>query len=149
VRKITLLSFCLAILSISTNVCAGPTGPAGLWRSYDDASAKANALIRIAEVQGVLQGRIEKLILGPSEDQDPICEKCKGSQKDKRITGMLIMHGLVKENDKYVNGQILDPETGETYQCTLTLDKDGKKLNVRGFIGLPMLGRSQMWIRVE
>jgi len=45
--------------------------------SYDDAGVKAKTLIRITEHNRVLQGQIEKMILTPSEDQNPNCAKCK------------------------------------------------------------------------
>ena len=46
-------------------------------------------------------------------------------------------------------GDILDPGNGKVYRVRLRPVDGGKKLEVRGFVGMPMLGRTQTWIRVE
>jgi len=47
------------------------------------------------------------------------------------------------------DGKILDPDNGTDYRLRLTPIEGGKKLEVRGYIGTPLLGRTQTWIRVE
>ena len=62
---------------------------------------------------------------------------------------MSILYGLKQENNNQWNkGEILDPENGKTYHCLLRLMENGEKLKVRGYVGVPLLGRSQTWIRV-
>jgi hypothetical protein len=148
VKRSAFLLICLTMLS-SAKALADPGSPVGLWKSYDDAGTRPSALIRIMEINGVLHGHIERLFLQPGEAPNPVCDKCQGARKDKPITGMLIMTNMRKEKDEYLGGEILDPENGETYKCTLRLSRDGKKLNVRGYIGVPLLGRSQVWVREE
>jgi len=63
--------------------------------------------------------------------------------------GLTILTGLRKDGDEYTDGKILDPDNGKVYSSTLRLAEDGRKLNVRGYIGLSLLGRSQTWIRQE
>ena len=46
-------------------------------------------------------------------------------------------------------GEILDPNNGKVYKVRLKPADGGKKLDVRGYIGAPLLGRTQTWIRVE
>ena len=53
------------------------------------------------------------------------------------------------EDNQWDGGHILDPEDGKTYKVRLTPADGGKKLDVRGYIGAPLLGRTQTWIRVE
>ena len=60
---------------------------------------------------------------------------------------MTILSGLKKDGDVYSGGQILDPSNGKVYKSKLTVIEDGNKINVRGYIGVPMLGRSQIWVR--
>lgn len=144
-----LLALGLATLLSVSPVLADEKSPVGLWKSYDDAGVKAKALIRITEHNGVLQGQVEKLILTPSEDQNPNCAKCKGALKDQPLIGMVILNNLKKDADQYSGGEILDPEVGETYKCKLQVIEGGKRLSVRGYIGVPMLGRSQVWQRQE
>jgi uncharacterized protein (DUF2147 family) len=62
---------------------------------------------------------------------------------------MTILSGLAKQGDDYEGGEILDPENGKVYRAKLKLSDGGRKLEVRGFIGVSLFGRSQMWLREE
>lgn len=128
---------------------ASDASPAGLWKNIDDATGKPRALIRITESAGTLQGKIEKVFPAPGESQNPTCEKCEGENKDAPIVGLVILSGLKKDGDAYAGGQILDPDNGKVYRSKLQLIDGGKKLSVRGYIGMPLLGRSQTWVRQE
>ncbi len=123
--------------------------PVGLWKNIDDITGKPKALIRITETQGELRGAIEKLYLAPGEDPNPRCVLCKGANKDQPVIGMIFMSGLRKSGDEYTGGEIIDPDNGKVYRSKLTLVDKGKRLNVRGYIGMPLLGRSQIWVRQE
>ena len=137
-----------AVLSIAP-AFADSGSPVGLWKNIDDVSGKPKALIRITEANGVLQGKIEQLFREPNEDPAPKCDKCAGARKDQPVLGMTILSGLKKDGDEYSGGEILDPSDGEVYKSKLRLTDGGKKLSVRGYIGVPMLGRSQTWVRQE
>jgi uncharacterized protein (DUF2147 family) len=128
---------------------ADDNSPVGLWKNIDDATGKPKALIRITESNGALQGKIEQLFRAPGEDQNPKCDKCEGARKDQPIIGMEILSGLKKDGDEYAGGEILDPNNGKVYKSKLHLTDAGKKLSVRGYIGMPMLGRSQVWVRQD
>lgn len=134
---------------LSMPAWAADLSPVGLWKNIDDVSGKPKALIRISENKGELEGRIEQLFRPAGEDQNPKCVKCEGVLKDQPIVGMVFMSGLKKSGDEYSGGEILDPDNGKVYKSKLTLIDGGKKVNVRGYIGIPMLGRSQVWIRQE
>lgn len=137
-----------AALSIAP-AFADTNSPAGLWKNIDDQTGKPKALIRITENNGVLSGQIEKLFRDANEDQNPKCDKCEGARKDQPIIGMTILSNLKKDGDEYAGGEILDPNNGKVYKSKLHLTDGGKKLDVRGYIGVPMLGRSQTWVRQE
>lgn len=128
---------------------ADNASPVGLWKNIDDKTGKPKAEIRISEANGVLQGRIEKLFRAPDQEQNPICDKCEGADKGKPMVGLAIINGMKKDGDEYNGGTILDPENGKVYKSKMKLANDGKKLDVRGYIGVPMLGRSQTWVRQE
>jgi uncharacterized protein (DUF2147 family) len=128
---------------------ADTTSPVGLWQSIDDVTGKPKALIRISEHKGVLDGRIEKLYRSPDQDQNPRCEPCEGVRHNQPLIGMVFMSGLKKDGDAYAGGEILDPDNGKVYRSKIELRDGGRKLSVRGYIGVPMLGRSQVWVRQE
>ncbi|MBC3917563.1 DUF2147 domain-containing protein [Undibacterium sp. CY18W] len=124
--------------------------PVGLWKSIDDKSGKPKALIRITETGGELQGKIEKLFLeADAPEKNPKCDKCEGANKDQPIVGMTILSGLKKDGDEYSGGKILDPGNGKLYSSKLSVIENNKKLNVRGYIGAPMFGRTQTWLREQ
>ena len=125
--------------------------PAGLWKTIDDESKKEKSLIRITEAGGVFTGKLEKL-LDPSAKPDAVCDLCSDDRKDKPVVGMTLIKG-VKQSDsdkgRWDGGEILDPNNGKTYKVRLTPNDGGKTLAVRGYIGAPLLGRTQTWVRVE
>lgn len=124
---------------------AGLGTPAGLWQPLDS-SGKPEGLIRIFEVSGLYYGRIEPS--SPSDDRNARCTKCSGKRHDQPIIGLVIMRHLRPQNGEYVGGDILDPDTGHVYGCTLRLTDGGRRLIMRGFLGFSLLGRSQVWQRV-
>jgi len=130
---------------------AAPTAsPVGLWKTVDDASGKEKSLIRITETGGVLTGKVEKT-LDPSR-ADAKCDDCTDARKGQPILGMTLLRNVKKaEGDKalWEGGDILDPTNGKIYRVRLTPSGDNKKLEVRGYVGAPMFGRSQTWLRVE
>ena len=123
--------------------------PVGLWKTIDDSSGKPTALIRITENRGELTGKIEKLFRAPDEDQNPKCQLCTDARKDQPIIGMTILSGLKKDGNDYTGGEILDPAAGKTYKSKATLADNGSKLEVRGYVGAPMFGRTQTWQREQ
>ncbi|MES2070310.1 MAG: DUF2147 domain-containing protein [Pseudomonadota bacterium] len=125
------------------------SSPVGLWKSIDDKTNKPKALIRITETGGELQGRIEKLFNEADADKNPKCDQCTGANKDQPIIGMTILSGLKKDGDEYTGGKILDPANGKLYNSKLSLIDNNKKLNVRGYIGAPLFGRTQTWVREQ
>ncbi len=144
--KITQLIAALLLNFLSLAALAADS-PAGLWRTIDDKSGKEKSLVRIAEVNGEWRGTIEKLFREPGEDPNPTCEKCPGDKKNKPVIGMTILTGLKKDKDQWSGGDILDPQNGKIYRCKIWLEDKGRELHVRGFIGVALLGRTQIWIR--
>lgn len=125
--------------------------PVGLWRSIDDATQQPKAEIRIAQkAGGGLSGVVERS-LATAPSAEPHCTLCTDDRKDQPKIGMEIIRGGQQSDGKTVweGGKILDPENGKNYSLRLTPIDGGQKLEVRGFIGLPILGRTQTWIRVE
>lgn len=135
-------------------VCCGPvwgqvSTPAGLWQTVSDRTGQADGLVRVEEVNGEYIGTVVAVFSPPAESSRPLCEECKGDLKNKPIVGMAILHGVRRLADGYSAGEILDPDEGRVYKCRIALSEGGRKLEVRGYIGIPLFGRSQTWIRKE
>lgn len=129
---------------------AGLSGPAlaqsaaGTWKTIDDETGQAKALVQINEgAGGELSGRIIKLFNKP----DMVCDQCEGERKGKPVVGMNILWGLKKADDGWSGGKILDPKTGKVYSAKAKLIDNGRKLQLRGFLGVSLLGRTQVWER--
>ena len=124
--------------------------PAGLWKTIDDETKQEKSLVRITDSGGVFTGKIEKL-LDPAKVAS-VCDKCTDDRKDKPVAGMTIIKAVKhSDSDKALwdGGEILDPNNGKSYKVRLTPGEGGKTLAVRGYIGAPLLGRTQTWVRVE
>lgn len=138
----------LALL-LTTSAMAQAPSAVGRWTTIDDETKKPKSVITIWEENGKLFGKIEKLFREPTEDQNPVCDKCDGALKNQPIIGMVIMRDLKKDDDEWTGGTILDPANGKTYKCKIAVEDGGKKLKVRGYIGMALLGRTQHWVRAE
>ena len=128
---------------------AQTTTPVGLWKTIDDATGKERSYVRIVEVNGELQGKVEKIFDFPGDDPEHLCDKCKGERKDQPVIGMTILWGLADQGGVWKGGHILDPDNGKTYRCKMTVSENGQELDVRGYIGISLLGRTQTWLRLE
>jgi uncharacterized protein (DUF2147 family) len=140
--------FAAAALSLITSTALAQMSPVGLWKTIDDETKKEKALVRISESSGVVSGKIEKLLAADAA-QDAVCDKCSDDRKDKPIIGMEIIRGVKKDGDAWSGGTILDSAEGKVYKVKITPVDGGKKLEVRGYVGAPMFGRTQTWMRVE
>lgn len=132
------------VLGLVSHLALAADSAVGTWKSIDDESHQAKALIQISEdANGVLSGKIVKLLQHP----DAVCDKCEGALKGKPDLGMTILWGLKPDSGHWSGGRILDPKSGKVYSAKMKLLDGGKKLEVRGFLGISMLGRSQVWER--
>jgi uncharacterized protein (DUF2147 family) len=139
---------CVCLLCVTHLAFAANNTPAGLWKTIDDNTGKPRSLIRITENNGEYSAVIEKGLLA-TDTGYAVCDKCTDERKGKRIIGMTIVNGIKQKGDEFEGGEILDPDNGKTYRCKMKLDQTGNQLEVRGFIGISLFGRSQIWLREE
>ncbi len=116
----------------------------GKWRTIDDETGEPKSIVKLYERDGKLYGDIIE-ILNP-EKVNSVCSKCEGELKDKPIMGMTIINSMVKDEDVYEKGTIVNPSTGKTYKCRLKLE-EANKLQVRGYVAF--FYKTQYWERVK
>lgn len=134
-------------LVLATAAYAADTTPVGTWTQVDDATGKPKSIIEITQQpDGALQG-VVKQVLFSNQGTHPICDKCEGERHNQPVDGMVVMWDVKQDGAAWGGGKILDPNNGKTYKVKLTLTDNGQKLDVRGYIGMPMLGRTQTWLR--
>ncbi len=138
------------VLATASVLAMAQNSPVGLWRTIDDDGKTEKSTVRITSDAGVLTGKVEH-ITDPAKAEEK-CTKCEDDRKDKPIVGMTIINGVkqdAEEPNVWAGGLILDPAKGTTYKVRLKVIEGGKKLEVRGYIGSPMFGRTQTWVRAE
>ncbi len=127
------------------SVAAAQSSPVGVWKTIDDETGEPKSWVEIYEQNGKFYGKIVKLLQKPP---DTVCDKCPGDKKGKPLIGMVILWDLRPYDDYWSYGQIMDPNNGKTYKCSIWLE-DPDTLKVRGYIGISALGRTQTWHRVK
>jgi uncharacterized protein (DUF2147 family) len=134
----------------SASAPAGLASPVGSWHTIDDKDGRPRGIIEIVEKNGVLEGRIAGT-LRTGEPADRVCSLCPGERRGQKMLGLLILSGLKRESQAtgaaWSGGEILDPDSGKIYRVRLQLEDDGRTLNVRGYVGFALLGRTQRWQR--
>ncbi len=124
--------------------------PLGLWKTIDDKDGSAKSEIRIIQTSGVFTGKVEK-ILDPKAKPGELCVECTDDRKGQPMLGLEIIRGVrqVEGQTVWEGGTIVEPSTGKIYKMKMTPIEGGAKLEIRGFIGFSLLGRTQTWIRVQ
>lgn len=146
--KLFALLLALPLLALSSMALA-QSSPVGKWRTIDDKTGKVKSIVEITETaDGTLQGKVLQ-VLDSDKGPHPVCDACKGENHNKPIEGMVIAWGLRREGDAWDGGQIMDPKNGKVYSAKMTLVDGGRKLEVRGYLGFSLLGRTQTWVREE
>ncbi len=135
------LILCLAALAAH----AAEFSPVGLWRTFDDEDGQAASLVRIDTLDGMLEGRVVRILPRPGHPLDARCDECSGARKGQPVTGMVILWGMKRDGDEYSGGQILDPHNGRIYRCKMKVKSN--TLEVRGYLGFSLFGRTQTWVR--
>ena len=141
-------NFCMCALVLWSASAMAQMTPVGLWQTISDADGKPQGEVRVTESGGVISAVLEKALVTSTE---PNCDKCTDDRKGKPKVGLQIIRDARKTDGKDVweGGNILDPNNGTVYKLKLTPIEGGKKLEVRGFIGMALLGRTQTWIRIQ
>lgn len=139
----------VALLLPSAFAFAANDSPVGTWTQVDDETGKPKSIIEISQgSDGTLQG-VVKEVLFSDQGPHPVCKECEGERKDKPVEGMTILWGVKQDGDVWDGGEILDPHNGKTYRVKLKLADGGAKLDVRGYVGFSLLGRTQTWVRKD
>lgn len=136
----------IVLVSLITITGMQAQGVFGKWKTIDDNTGEARSVIEIYEKGGKVYGKVVA-ITDPAK-RDNVCTKCTGDDKNRPILGLELLKGLEKNGDKYDGGYITDPDNGKRYKCYIELE-DANTLKVRGYIGMAILGRTQIWERFQ
>ncbi len=137
-------------LAFAASAVMAQMTPVGLWKTISDKDGSVASEVRVVDNSGVLSGRIERTFRTDVKT-DAKCDLCKDDRKDQPIIGLEIIRGLGKNptSDVWEGGTVVDPDNGTVYKLKMTPIDGGKKLEVRGFVGFSLFGRTQTWIRAQ
>lgn len=113
---------------------------------------EGKARIEIYKCQGKYCGKIVWL-RDPKNEDGSIKKDTRNPEEDlqnRAIMGLNLLEGFVYDEDyEWNDGEIYDPDSGKTYSCIITLEDNKKTLNVRGYIGFSLIGRTSVWTKTE
>lgn len=141
-----------AFTSLLFSTAAFANDLSGLWQQIDDKTGSAKAIIEIRkEANNTYTGKIIKVTPRPGYTPRETCNNCPAPYTNQPILGMEILKGLkhVEGTNNYEKGRVIDPLAGKIYNARIRMNSTGKRLTLRGYIGVSALGRSQTWIRME
>jgi uncharacterized protein (DUF2147 family) len=148
-RRILLLG---ALCVLSTTLLglpaeAAPPPPVGYWTTIDDDGKTKKAVVLIESEGDTLSGRVVHIF--DATKRNNRCTKCQGEQRDAPMVGLRFMWNLRRDGNEWSGGSVLDPTSGKMYRCFIEPIDGGKRLKVRGYLGISLLGRTQYWIKAS
>lgn len=135
-------------------VCAKTSLLEGKWYTT---KPEKNAVIEIKKCTpdgDTYCGEIVELQTPNYPDGTPKIDKNNKNEKlrTRPILGIHLLTGFKKDGENsWSEGKIYNPEDGDIYSCEITLKKDGETefLDVRGYVGVPLFGKTQTWMRLK
>ncbi len=124
----------------------------GTWLNQEGTSHIQVVKLETGAFAGKYYGKISWLKV-PEENGKPRTDKLNpdASKRDQPLLGLLILKDFTYDESgkEWESGTIYDPKNGKTYSCKITMENAGNTLNVRGYIGISLIGRTAVWTRVK